>query len=52
MPIPTGSRDGGAIVKIRPDRLPQRPNIHWLGQQPMPWPQLVAYWGRLLLPFA
>ena len=23
----------GPVVKIDPDRLPQRPNLHWLGMQ-------------------
>jgi UDP-galactopyranose mutase len=43
----------GPVVKIDPERLPQRPNIHWLGQQPYALlPQLVADWDVCLLPFA
>lgn len=43
----------GPVVKIDPARLPQRPNIHWLGQQPYQLlPQLVADWDVCLLPFA
>jgi glycosyltransferase involved in cell wall biosynthesis len=43
----------GPVVKIDPARLPQRPNIHWLGQQPYQLlPQLVADWEVCLLPFA
>ncbi len=43
----------GPVVKIDPARLPQRPNIHWLGQQPYDLlPQLVAGWDVCLLPFA
>jgi glycosyltransferase involved in cell wall biosynthesis len=41
------------VVKISPDDLPPRPNIHWLGQQPYGLlPQLVATWDVCLLPFA
>ncbi|HEV7912480.1 MAG TPA: glycosyltransferase, partial [Albitalea sp.] len=43
----------GPVVKISPDQLPRRPNIHWLGQQPYGLlPQLVAGWDVCLLPFA
>jgi glycosyltransferase involved in cell wall biosynthesis len=43
----------GPIAKIDPERLPKRPNIHWLGQQPYQLlPQLVADWDVCLLPFA
>src|SRR5213076_643978 len=43
----------GPIAKIDPARLPQRPNIHWLGQQPYHLlPQLVADWDVCLMPFA
>lgn len=43
----------GPIVKIDPALLPQRPNIHWLGQQPYEvLPHLVAQWDVCLLPFA
>jgi len=43
----------GPVVKIDPVHLPQRANIHWLGQQPYALlPQLVADWDVCLLPFA
>ena len=43
----------GPVVKIDPARLPQRPNLHWLGQQPYELlPQLVASWSVCLMPFA
>ncbi|MCW7536375.1 FAD-dependent oxidoreductase [Aquabacterium sp. A7-Y] len=43
----------GPVVKIDPAQLPQRPNIHWLGQQPYErLPALVAGWDVCLLPFA
>jgi glycosyltransferase involved in cell wall biosynthesis len=43
----------GPVVKIDPATLPQRPNIHWLGQQPYTLlPQLVAGWDVCLMPFA
>ena len=43
----------GPVAKIGRDRLPQRPNIHWLGQQPYDLlPQLVAGWDACLMPFA
>jgi glycosyltransferase involved in cell wall biosynthesis len=43
----------GPVVKIDPASLPQRPNIHWLGQQPYQLlPQLVAGWDVCLMPFA
>jgi glycosyltransferase involved in cell wall biosynthesis len=43
----------GPVAKIERERLPQRPNIHWLGQQPYHLlPQLVADWDVCLLPFA
>jgi glycosyltransferase involved in cell wall biosynthesis len=43
----------GPVVKISPDALPQRSNIHWLGQQSYSLlPQLVARWDVCLLPFA
>jgi glycosyltransferase involved in cell wall biosynthesis len=43
----------GPVVKIDAAQLPQRPNIHWLGQQPYQLlPQLVADWDVCLLPFA
>jgi glycosyltransferase involved in cell wall biosynthesis len=43
----------GPVVKIDPAHLPQRPNIHWLGQQPYErLPHLVDGWDVCLLPFA
>ena len=43
----------GPVAKIDPARLPQRPNIHWLGHQPYDLlPQLVADWDACLIPFA
>jgi glycosyltransferase involved in cell wall biosynthesis len=43
----------GPLAKIGPGQLPQRPNIHWLGQQPYEiLPQLVAGWDVCLMPFA
>lgn len=43
----------GPVVKIDPATLPQRPNVHWLGQQPYEvLPHLVAQWDVCLLPFA
>ena len=43
----------GPVVKIDPAQLPQRANLHWLGQQPYELlPQLVASWSVCLMPFA
>jgi UDP-galactopyranose mutase len=43
----------GPVVKIDTATLPQRPNIHWLGQQPYGrLPALTAGWDVCLLPFA
>lgn len=43
----------GPVVKIDPADLPQRPNIHYLGQQPyQALPQFLAGWDVCLLPFA
>ncbi|MDB5743182.1 MAG: glycosyl transferase group 1 [Polaromonas sp.] len=43
----------GPVVKIGQDKLPQRSNIHWLGQQGYDdLPQLIAGWDVCLLPFA
>ena len=43
----------GPVVKVDPAQLPQRPNIHWLGQQSYDLlPQLVAGWDVCLMPFA
>ncbi len=43
----------GPVVKINAERLPQRSNIHWLGQQSYDdLPQFMAGWDVCLLPFA
>jgi UDP-galactopyranose mutase len=43
----------GPVLKIDPATLPQRPNIHYLGQQPYKaLPHLLAGWDVCLLPFA
>ena len=43
----------GPVVKIPPESLPQRPNIHWLGMQPYErLPYLLAGWDVCLMPFA
>ncbi|RJF99108.1 FAD-dependent oxidoreductase [Noviherbaspirillum saxi] len=43
----------GPVVKIDPASLPQRGNIHYLGQQPYEsLPQFLAGWDVCLLPFA
>jgi protoporphyrinogen oxidase/glycosyltransferase involved in cell wall biosynthesis len=43
----------GPVVKIDPAALPQRPNIHYLGQQPYEaLPHFLAGWDVCLLPFA
>lgn len=43
----------GPVVKIDPATLPQRPNIHYLGQQAYAdLPDLLAGWDVCLLPFA
>lgn len=43
----------GPVVKINPDTLPKRTNIHYLGQQPyQALPQFLAEWDVCLLPFA
>lgn len=43
----------GPVVKIDPARLPQRPNLHWLGMQPYALlPHLVAEWDVCMMPFA
>ena len=42
----------GPVVGIDAHRLPQRPNLHWLGRQPYErLPYLVAGWDLCLLPF-
>ena len=43
----------GPVVKINPEHLPQRSNIHWLGQQSYAdLPRFMAGWDVCLLPFA
>jgi len=43
----------GPVVKIDPASLPERANIHWLGQQDYAdLPALIAGWDVCLLPFA
>jgi UDP-galactopyranose mutase len=43
----------GPVVKIDPASVPQRPNLHWLGQQPYELlPRLIEGWEVGLLPFA
>jgi UDP-galactopyranose mutase len=43
----------GPVVKIDPQRLPQRPNLHWLGMQDYgTLPHLMAGWDLCLMPFA
>jgi protoporphyrinogen oxidase/glycosyltransferase involved in cell wall biosynthesis len=43
----------GPVVKIDPERLPRRANIHYLGQQPYTaLPDLLAGWDVCLMPFA
>jgi glycosyltransferase involved in cell wall biosynthesis len=43
----------GPVVKITPESLPRRPNLHWLGMQPYErLPHLLAGWDIALMPFA
>ncbi len=43
----------GPVVKIDPATLPQRPNIHWLGQRAYKeLPSLIGGWDVCLMPFA
>ncbi len=43
----------GPVAKINPDRLPKRPNIHYLGKKDyQELPQYLAGWDVALLPFA
>src|SRR3982751_4283229 len=43
----------GPVIKIEAASLPQRANIHWLGQQPDEvLPQLVAGWDGCPMPVA
>ncbi len=43
----------GPVVKIRPDDLPQAPNIHYLGQKTYrELPGYISGWSAAMLPFA
>lgn len=43
----------GPVVKIEPEALPRRPNIHYMGQQSYSaLPQFLAAWDVCLMPFA
>lgn len=43
----------GPVVKVDPDNLPQRPNLHWLGKRRYDeLPALLAGWDVALMPFA
>jgi glycosyltransferase involved in cell wall biosynthesis len=43
----------GPVVKIDPASIPQRPNLHWLGQRSYDvLPRLVEQWQVCLMPFA
>ena len=43
----------GPVVKIDPQHLPRRPNLHWLGMQDYETlPYLMAGWDLCLMPFA
>jgi UDP-galactopyranose mutase len=43
----------GPVVKIDPDRLPQAPNLHWLGKRGYAdLPACMASWDVALMPFA
>lgn len=43
----------GPLARIDPQRLPQRPNIHWLGALPYErLPHLLAQWDVCLMPYA
>lgn len=43
----------GPVAKIDPASLPQRPNIHYMGQQPYAQlPAFLASWDLCLMPFA
>jgi len=42
----------GPVVKIDPQTLPRRPNLHWLGEQPYRLlPALMSRWRVAVLPF-
>ena len=43
----------GPVIKIAPDSLPQRPNLHWLGSKAYDdLPVYLANWDVAMLPFA
>jgi glycosyltransferase involved in cell wall biosynthesis len=43
----------GPVVKIPPEILPRRPNIHWLGQKPYSvLPDYLRHWNVGFMPFA
>lgn len=43
----------GPVIKIAPDSLPQRPNLHWLGSKAYAeLPTYLANWDVAMLPFA
>jgi UDP-galactopyranose mutase len=43
----------GPVVKITPEMLPRRPNLHWLGMKPYDaLPAYIAHWDVAILPFA
>jgi glycosyltransferase involved in cell wall biosynthesis len=43
----------GPMVKIDPESLPRRPNLHWVGMQRYEaLPHLLSHWDVCLLPFA
>src|SRR5690606_17409228 len=43
----------GPVVKIDPAALPQRPNIHYLGQRPYAdLPAYIAGWDVAIMPFS
>lgn len=43
----------GPVVKISPDALPRRQNVHWLGMRAYKeLPSYVAHWDVAMLPFA
>ena len=43
----------GPVVKISPDSLPKRPNLHWLGARPYEeLPAWIAGWDVAMMPFA
>lgn len=43
----------GPVAKLRPEELPQAPNIHWLGPKSYEeLPRYLAHWDVALMPFA